>query len=305
MTKLAALQHLGFAFETVYGTKVVPTFWVPVNSVKPQDDVKKINDEGRRANLAKVFQVYDGVTSSSVDISCDAYADAVGYFLKGIFGQDVVTGSSPGWIHTFKIVNAMPPSLTLSYFNGVAEHGYGGSLISDLSFKFDTEGLLTMDAKYIGLKSAVVSTTTATYTTVAPHLGYTGSLTVNAVANLNLVGGEINIKRDCKLLYGANNSAAPSKASAGRIEISGKLTFDIEDEAEMNLLGAADIPIVLTFTQGVNVALTFTFNMCDIKKASIDTSQEFVRCDLEFDAYYNTTDAGNATIVVKSPVAVY
>ncbi len=304
MTKLAALQHMGLAMETVFGTKVAAMFWFPVNSVKPQDDVKKINDEGRRASLSKVFQVYDGVTSSSVDISMDAYADALGYFLKAMLGQDTPSGAGP-YIHTFKIVNAMAPSTTLSYFNSVTEHGYGGSLLSDLSFKFDTEGLLTLDAKYIGQKSTTVTTTTPVYSSVAPFLGYQATLTVGGAGNTNVVGGEINFKRDCKLLYGANGTQLPSKGSAGRIEISGKLTFDLEDETEMNLLGAADIPIVLTFTQSANVSLIFQFSIADIKKASIDTSQEFVRADLEFDAYYNATDAGNCTVILKNAVVAY
>jgi len=305
MTKLAALQHMGLAFETTFGTKVIPTFWVPVNSVKPEDDVKKINDEGRRGNLSKVFNVYDGVTSSKVDISMDAYPDAIGYFLKGILGQDVVTGTTPNFIHPFKVVNAMAPSATLSYFNGVVEHGYGGSMITDLAFKWDTEGLLAMDAKFIGQKSAVVTTTIPVYSTVVPFLGYQASLTVGGASNTNVVGGEITLKRDCKLLFGANNSQAATKASSGRIEITGKLTFDVEDETELALLGAADVPIVLTFTQSTGVVLTFQFSLADIRKASIDTSQEFVRCDLEFDAYYNATDGGNCTITLKNAIATY
>ena len=305
MSKLSALQHLGLAFESVFGTKVVPTFFVPVNSVKPEDDIKKIYDEGRRANLSKLFQVYDGVTSSKVDISMNAHADAVGYFLKAILGAATVTGTTPNFTHTFKVVNAMPLSTTLSFFNGVAERAYAGSMITDLSFKFDNEGILSMDAKYIGQKSAVVTTTTPTYSAIAPFLGYQTTLTIGGSANTNVVGGEINIKRDAKLLYTSNNSATASKASSGRIEVSGKFTFDVEDESELNMLGSADAPIVLTFTQNTNLMLTFTFTLADIKKASIDSSQEFVRCDVEFDAIYNATDGGMCQIVLKNAIATY
>ena len=306
MTKLSALQHLGLAFETTFGTKVTPAVWVPVNSVKPVDDIKKINDEGRRANLTKIFQVYDGVQSGKVDISLDAYPDAIGYFLKGIFGQDTPTGTNPNYVHTFKLVNAMGPSTTLSYFNGVAEHAYGGSMMTDLSFKFDTEGVLSMDAKYTGIMGTVVTTTVPVYSTVLPFLGYQATLLVNAIGNTNLVGGEVTIKRDVKLLYGASASTAPSKASSGRVQVSGKLTFDIENEtAEYNLFGGADVPIVLTFTQNVNSSIAFQFTLADITKANIDSSQEFVRVDLEFEAYYNATDAGPCTIILKNAVATY
>lgn len=305
MAVLSALQHMGFAYETTYGTAVAPTFWVPVNSAKPEDEVKKINDEGRRANLTKLFNVYDGVTSSKMDLSMDCYADAVGYFLKAIMGQDSVTGTSPNYTHTFKVVNALAPSMTLAYYNGITEHRHAGSVLTDLGFKFDTEGILTMDAKYLGMKSTTIAPVTASYSTVAPFLGYQSALTLAGSGNTNLVGGEINIKRDCKLLYGANNTQAPTKFSSGRIDITGKLTFDVETETELALLGAADPSILLTFTQNANLSLAFQFSLADIRKANIDTSQEFVRVDLEFDAYYNATDAGNATITLKNQVAAY
>lgn len=305
MTKLSALQHLGLAFETTWGTKVTPIIWVPINSCKPVDDIKKINDEGRRANLTKIFNVYDGVQSGKVDIGMDAYPDAIGYFLKAILGQDTVTGSGP-YTHVFKLVNAVGPSSTLSYYNGVAEHAYAGAQITDLSFKFDTEGVMSCDAKYTGIMGTVVTTTTPAYSTALPFMGYQASLLVNSVANTNLVAGEVTIKRDVKLLFGANASTAPTKASSGRVQVTGKLTFDIENEtAEYNLFGGADVPIVLTLTQSANVSLAFQFSLADITKANIDSSQDFVRVDMEFDAYYNATDAGPCTITLKNAVATY
>jgi hypothetical protein len=305
MTKLSALQHLGLAFETTFGTKVTPTVWVPVNSCKPVDDIKKINDEGRRANLTKIFNVYDGVQSGKVDIGMDAYPDAVGYFLKAILGQDTVTGSGP-YTHKFTLVNAAGPSSTLSFYNGVAEHAYAGAMITDVSFKFDTEGVMSCDAKYTGILGTVVTTTVPVYSTALPFMGYQASLLVNSLANTNLVAGEVTIKRDVKLLYGANASTAPTKASSGRVQVSGKLTFDIENEtAEYNLFGGADVPLVLTFTQSANVSLAFQFTLADITKANIDSSQEFVRVDMEFDAYYNAIDVGPCTITLKNAVATY
>jgi len=71
------------------------------------------------------------------------------------------------------------------------------------------------------------------------------------------------------------------------------------------LFGGADVPIVLTFTQSAGVSLAFQFTLADITKANIDSSQEFVRVDMEFEAYYNVTDAGPCTITLKNAVATY
>jgi hypothetical protein len=305
MSKLTALQHLGLAFETTYGTAVVPTVWLPVNSVKPEDEIKKIQDEGRRANLSKVYQVYDSVTSSKTDIDMDCYPDALGYFLKAILGQDTVTGTNPNYTHTFKIVNALAPSLTLSYFNALAEHNIPGSLVSELQIKFDTEGVVSLSIKCLGQKSAVVTTTTPTYSTTAPFMGWGSQVQIGGVSNTNVVGGEITIKRDIKLLYGANNTQQPTKYSSGRIEIGVKLTFDVEDETELAMLGGTDKAVAVTLNQNANTSVAFQFNLCDVDKASIDTSQEFARVDMQLTPIYNTTDAGLCTITLKNQVATY
>lgn len=304
-SKISALQHLGLIFESTYGTGLTPTFFVPTNDVKMIDDIKKIVDEGRRASVAKNFNVYDGVTSSSVDIGFDCYPDAVGYLLKAIMGQDTVTGTNPNYTHTFKMVNALAPSFTIAYFNAVLEHQLTGCLLTELTFKFDTEGVVDVSGKFVGQKSTVVANLTPAYTTTAPFMGWGSQLSIGGVSNTNLVGGEISFKRDTKLLYGANNSQNPNKYSSGRIDISGKLTFDVDDETELALLGGIDKTIVLTLNQNANTQLVFSFNSCDFAKATADTTQEFVRVDMEIMPLYNTTDAGLCTVTLKNAVATY
>ena len=304
MSKLSALQHLGLAYETAYGTAVVPSFWLPVSSAKPQDEIKKIADEGRRANLSKTFAVYDGVTSSTFDVEFDCYPDAIGYLLKAIMGQDVVTGSAP-YFHKFQVVNALAPSLTLSYFNGIAEHAYAGSVLSELSLKFDTESVVTATGKFDGIKGAPVATTTPSFSPINAFMGWGSSLKIGGASNTNMVGGEIDIKREVKLLYGANNSQSPNKFSSGRIDMTGKFTFDVEDEAELALLGSGLQTLDFILSQDANHSLEFSFSAAHIDKATIDTSQEFVRVDLEFSTVYNVTDAGIATISLKNSVASY
>lgn len=305
MSKLTALQHLGIAFESVYGTSVAPSFWVPVNTIKVEDEIKKIADEGRRSNLSKTFQVYDSVTSSKSDLDMNCYPDAIGYFLKAILGQDTVTGTNPNYTHSFKIVNALAPSLTLSHYNGMAEHQMAGSIIDELQFKFDSEGMVTVGAKFVGQKSTVVSNSTPTYSTTTPFIGWGATLNIGGSLNNNLVGGEITIKRDVKLLYTATNSQAASKYSSGRIGIGCKLTFDVEDETELSYLGGADKSLLITFNQNANTSLTFSFSTCDIEKAVVDTSQEFARVDMELTPIYNTTDAGLVTVTLKNQTASY
>lgn len=305
MAKLTALQHLGIAYESIYGTPVAPSFWLPMNSIKSEDEIKKVADEGRRANLSKTFQVYDSITSSKSDLDMNCYPDAIGYLLKAILGQDTVTGTTPNYTHTFKIVNALAPSLTLSHYNSIAEHQMAGSIIDEFQFKFDSEGMVSVGAKFVGQKSVVVSKSTPTYSTTTPFMGWGATLSIGGSSNNNLVGGEITIKRDVRLLYTATNSQTASKYSSGRISIGCKLTFDVEDETELAYLGGSDKSLLLTFNQNADTSLAFSFNTCDVEKAVVDTSQEFARVDMELTPIYNTTDAGLVTVTLKNQVANY
>ena len=306
MSKLTSLQHLGVAFESTYGTGVAPVFYIPLNSAKPQDDVKKIQDTSKRASIAKVYAIYDGVTSSTFDLDLDLYPDAIGYLLKGIMGQDTVTGTSPNYTHTFAQVNALAPSMTLQYYNGIAEHQFAGSIMSELDLKFESESICTASAKFLGRKSAVVATTTPSYSGVAPFTGWGATLTINGTSNANIVGGEVNIKRDAKLLWTCVNSQVPQKQNTGTYEISGKLTFDVEDETELGYLGNGSfLSLVLTFIYNANTSLQITMSQVDVDKATVDTSQEFVRVDLDYTAIYNSTNAGLAQFVLKNQVASY
>lgn len=307
MAKLSALGHIGLAFETAYGTGVSPIVYVPYDTVKVEDTIKKVTDDARRGGtLAKDFNVYNATQSGSVELDLDAYPSLIGYFLKGILGQDVVTGSAVPYSHKFQIVNALAPSMTLQDNNAMTERQYKGAVMSELSMKFDTEDVLKMSAKFLSFASQIVTATTPTADLEKPFMGFGLMATLNGSSNQNVVGGEIAIKREAKLIFGANNTQNPTKAATARIDVTGKLTLDVEDETEMNLYLAGSQPALdLKFNLDANDSLDISFGKIDITKATVDRSQEFIRVDLEFRALYNTTDAGNVTITLKNSVATY
>lgn len=306
MPKLTALGHLGLAFETTYGTGQTPTVWTPYNSLKFSDDYKKVIDEGRRASMVKDFAVYNTTRSGSVEIEADVYPETIGYFLKAMLNNYTVTGSSAPYTHKFQVGNTLPPSMTLQEFYGPSERQYSGAVLEELGFKFDVENIVTFNAKFASKASTTVTNSTPNYTITNPFMGYTLTVKIGGSPNLNLVSGEFTIKRPVTLIYTANNTQDPSKFSAGRIEITGKMLFDIEDETELNYyLNAQQPSLQFTFTRDANTSLDIVFNKVDFTKATPDISQEYVRVDAEFRALYNTTDNGNTTITLKNAVTTY
>lgn len=305
MSKISALGHLGVALETVYGTAVPPALYIPYNTIKVEDDIKKVTDEGRRGVLSKEFAVYNTTRSGKVEVDSLAYADTLGFFLKAVFGQDTVTGSSP-YTHKFTVANTLCPSITVQDYNAITERQYAGAVVNEVGLKFDSEKEITMSAKMISKASVTTTTTTPTISTTKPFLGYTAALKIGGSSNLNMVGGEVTVKREAQLIFGANNTQDPSKYVTSRIEASGKLTFDVEDESEfLNYTNGTQPTLDILFTADANTTLDLSFGKVDFTKAVVDRSQEFVRVDVDFKALYNVTDSGIATFTLKNAVATY
>lgn len=314
MAKLSALGHVGLAFETTAGTAVAPLVWVPYNTIKVDDEIKKVTDDARRGVLSKDFGVYNTTRHGTVEIDTHVYPETLGYFLKGIMGQDTVTGSAAPYTHTFKVVNALAPSLTVSDYNTMTERQYAMSVVSEVALKFDAENTMSLKTKLMSKSSVVSTTSTPVFSVSDPFKGFTGQLTWNGTGNANLdtkvsanlVGGELNIKREVKMLYTLSNTVDPSKYSAARIEVEGKLTFDVESEDELNVfLNSAQPNLGLVFVRDANTSITFQMSKVDISKANVDRSQEFIRVDLQYRAIHNSTDGGMVAITLKNSVASY
>jgi hypothetical protein len=309
MAKLSALGYLGIAKETTFGTAVAPTVFIPYDSIKNEDEIKKTVDEGRRGVLTKEFAIYNTTRHTKIDVESIAYPDTLGYFLLGILGKDTVTGAANPYTHKFQVLDSNAPSWTLSDYNvvsGTNERRYPGAIIDELDIKFDDDGVLKVSAKFQSKISTLVAKSTPTQTVTKPFMGWMASLQLGGVSNVNMLGGDISIKRANELVFAGNNTQDPTKYITGRIEMSGKLTFDVDDESEwLNYANGTQPALDITFAIDANTSLNIHASKIDISKAVVDRGSEFVRVDMDFKALYNVTDAGLAAITLKNAVASY
>jgi hypothetical protein len=309
VAKLTALGYFGIAKETTYGTAVAPSLFIPYDSIKVEDDLRKSTDEGRRGVLSKEFAVYNTTRLSKIDLETLAYPDTIGHFLLGILGKDTVTGVAVPYTHKFQILDGAASSYTLADYNVIAgtnERRYPGGVIDEVGFKFDDDGNMKVSTKFQSKISTLVAKSTPTQNVLTPFQGWMSNLTLGGVTNADILGGEVSIKRQNELLFAGNATQDPTRAINGRIEISGKLTFDVNDESEyLTFLNGTQQSIQVAFTVSANQSLTFLFTKTDVTKATVDRGSEYVRVDLEFKALYNTTDAGLCQITLINSVATY
>jgi hypothetical protein len=97
ITWAPARQFLLIGNETVQGTAVAGTFTQLVNSLKPKDTPKWLEDKSWRGAMGTdSFAEIQGVKSASFDLGGPVYGDGLPFFLRNVLGDVAVTGTPTG-----------------------------------------------------------------------------------------------------------------------------------------------------------------------------------------------------------------
>ena len=297
-------SYIGLAKETTKGTAVTPTVFIPViaNSVKPQDTYGPLYDEGLRGSLVKNYNYIQGRANSTFDFSGAAFADTILYPIAGVLGEDVVTGSGP-YVHTISVKNsataaadAQPSAFTITDFYAANVRAYAGMQFSDFSLKFNADGLLEYDAKATGFVSATASTPTPSFSTILPTPVWYGTVSVGGTQISNSTVGNIDIKRPVTPIFGIANTQNPYQVFVGATEVTGKITFLMENDTQLtNYLTNTQPALVFNWTQGTGSTQTqiqATMTKGAYTLAVIERSKDFVEVLVDINAQGNLTDAG-------------
>lgn len=297
---------LGVGLETVYGTAVAATAFVPISSLTPHDKITELVDNGWRGSAVDSYGNVQGPTSSEIDFGGDVFVDGIGFPLVGILGDDAVTGTAPT-VHAISLLNTgstQPPSYTLTANTAINAKQFAGCKFSEVGFKFDGAGKLTYTAKATGLQSVVGTTPTVSFSALKPTAAWVGTVTLGGTA-VQLVTGEWTIKRAVEPINTVDGTQGPFTCWSGPLSASGKLTLIMEaDTYRAQYIAGTPTIIEATFAQGSGTTLTSLELLCS--QARITDAQEtfgktYIELDLTFDCEANSTDVG--TSAGFSPVA--
>lgn len=114
-TYAPAKQFVGIANETVQGTPVAMTNTILCDEIKPKDNPTFLDDKSWRGSMATdSFAKIAGVKIAGLELGGPAYGDGLGYFLKNMFGDMAVTGTSTGSGGTTLSATAAAGATTIS-----------------------------------------------------------------------------------------------------------------------------------------------------------------------------------------------
>jgi hypothetical protein len=310
---------LGMATESTRGTPVTPTFWSPIRAPDFQPMVKYVEDNNWRGSPVEPYNLLPGIEWGELNYEADAFCDAIGWPLSSLLADVTTTGSADPYTSTFSLLttgDTQPPGRTLSLFNGFNMREMPASQCSELSLKFQADGLLSYAAKWVGYFPTVATTATDTFSTVVPQVGWNCTAKINTVATVKLWSAEITIARPTPVIHTAQGSQNPYRIFGGNLKVSGKATFVYEDDTEFGYYSAGTtLALDLLFAvQGLSSTRSIDIHMNTVKLINPTKpvfGKEYVETEATFTAMANTTDVGTSggyspiKVTTVSPQATY
>jgi hypothetical protein len=298
-------SYLGIAKEATRGTAVAPTDFIPVmkDALKPVDIVDPLFDTGLRGSNVLNYNYIPGRTRSTVDFGGAVFADTVGYGIAGLLGSVATTGVSAPYTHTISLFNSLasggdvqPISYTLTDFYAIDVRSYPGCQFSDFSLKFNADGMLEYDAKSTGFLSETVADPTPTFSTILPTPVWRGTVSIGGSTVATAMTGNIDMSRPATPIYGISNTQDPYQVFLGPLEVTGKITFVMEDDSQLlNFLNNSQPALVFNWAYGAGasaVQIQATLTKGAYTTGVIERGEDFVQVSVDFNAQANTTDDG-------------
>jgi len=299
---------LGVALETVAGTYLAPTDYIPIKS----ESIHYMQETVWRRPIRQTASVYgssDGNARVEGDMSMEAYEDIVAILLYAARTTPAKTGTaSPGFTYTFTGNALAIPSRTLSITivrNGIAM-GYTGMVVGSFGFAIE-DGLLTFTPTFMGRDEATQTVPTATWLTGIQRAAYGAGKYKIEIPTLTQVFDCDNFTFNVDDSPTAQYRLKDTSRGASFITYGERTTgltvdrdFETRTDYDAFKLGTAQ-SVTLTATKGANnsIALTLPAAIKDTYEVGISGQGDLIRAAV---AYMGTVDAtGNDyTITVKT-----
>lgn len=297
-------SYLGIAKEVTPATPVAATDFIPINkdAFKPVDIINPLYDTGLRGSMVENYNYIQGRRYTEIDIAGPVFADTIGFWLGGILGSVATTGSSAPYAHAITLKNAttgdaQPTSFTLEDYYVAGNRFYPGCKVTEFTMTFNADGMLEYTTKLMGHPSSTTSAATPSFSSVVPTPVWRGSVSIGGSTIGYTTDGTVTMTRKAETIFGINTDQGPYEVFVGALDVTGNLTFVMENDAELTRFLNNTQPVLnFAWTQGSGATLTtIAFNLAKgaYTTAAIDRSGDHVAISVDISGIGNTTDAGS------------
>lgn len=203
-------------------------------------------------------------------------------------------------VHAFSTLctgSTQPTSQTWTIFDSLGTWQYPGMQWSELSIKWNADGLLEFSAKAAGWPYVSGSTPTPSQGSVKPVANWAITCKI-AGTQVFVQDGELSIKRTVTLKRGANGTQNPYRVWSGDVAVEGKMTLLPDDSTQRSIFQAGTVQAFeVAYSQGAGAAangLTLHCSQTAFTDATPDYSKDVLELPVTFKAIANTSDAGGS-----------
>jgi hypothetical protein len=210
--------------------------------------------------------------------------------------------------HTFaqnRTFSTVWPTYSITVNEGASIRGFPGCVASELQLKIDPKGIVTVNVKYMGFPSAIVSDFSPSYSNVIPLLGWQWTMTNAGASSTRGLTLDLTVKRQTESVHSSDGIQAPREIFPGALEIDGAYKAIFENETDLGLyLNYSQQPTVATLNQPLasgGASLAITMSKSGYHKGMIDLhGTAYVQASFDFSGIYNATDVGITSMVLKN-----
>jgi hypothetical protein len=199
--------------------------------------------------------------------------------------------------HTFKQNPAVAlPTWSFTYFDTYQYVSCSYGRFSEIQVKIDPKGAVSLSTKATSFMSVPATTTSETYSTYDPLLGWSWNLTSGGAPSSRGLTCDLTLKRAVDAIASSDGTQNPREVFAGAIEADGTLKAIFESNADLALfLQNTQLPMTVALQQPINrggQSLSLTMSKSAWYKGKRDMSQAYSQADFSISGVANTTDGG-------------
>ena len=261
-------------------------------------------DQGYRGHAAMDYGYFQLEGHSELDLpDMWFYADDYGHFFMSVLGTDTATTSANSTSHVITLLDGLPPSYTITDYNGVDTRQYAGMYFEEVTMKWTTPGRLTLSAKAQGMTAATSAKPTAAYSSANVYLPWEMASTISGASNPRIINMEQSLKRKVEPIWGMTNSQQPNLGSVGPLTVTGKIDFAVADNTELNYYKSNTQPAATFLLTGASTINTMTlhYNTLVFEQPSfVSRAKDYLVFQSTFRGIWNATDSGPLKITLTN-----
>lgn len=302
---------LGLAKEATAGTIVLPTFWLPYNSISFDDKTTTVVEEGALGRIEDSDSRHITNKFGEGEVEFDLRDTETGLILTSLFGASPTTTGGPTYAHTYALQNTNThQSLSLAYEDPNHAKIFPYGVINGLSISVEPEGIVTASASFMSRASRdwTASAITPSYTSLGnkflhQHLIFklaanTGALA--AASNISLKGLTLNLTANSQL-DNVTGTAEPEAVLNHQFAVEGEITLNFEDQTYRNyMLDGTYRAMEITLQRSATSSLQLQFPRVSFSEWEQDRSlNEIAAQTIQFKGHY---DAANGVAAISTAV---